>query len=245
MSSQNKLILDLSESIISLSNFDTEKDFVAISCEVNKKGECFHSGLVICFNNELKYFHYTGIKVELITLDSSELLQNHLLFKITEIIHKSEVSSFLGHCEVLLERGVKPKYGFVFDGSYYDPVNQEHFLQNAQHDFTTCVGFCIKVIRGHLYNNDEYLSLKDWEEIPLEKLSQEVPGLVSHMENEIQRYIQDSGTSRKELFASKHIKRILPIEILCSAFFLKLPIRKQQIQDQLPELQAEISKRVA
>ena len=142
MTSKIKL-LNIDEDLKKLEDCDFSKDFVSISSEIDENGVCVHSGLIICFQEQVFYYHYTGKSVLLNEITSE--LSNHssLFIKKIEIIFEDDVVTFLGHCEKLQKIGVKPNYGFIFNDSYYDSITKKSFLVNAQHDITTCVGFCI------------------------------------------------------------------------------------------------------
>ena len=99
-------------------------------------------------------------------------------------------------------------------------------LINAQHDITTCVGFCIKVIRGFLFNNDEYIRLNDWNINSLVDVEQ---WLFDYINRYLSIYAVTNNLTVSELYSQNELKRIMPSELLCSAFFEELPIAKLSI----------------
>lgn len=241
MTSKIKL-LNIDEDLIKIEDCDFSKDFVSISSEIDENGVCVHSGLIICFQEQVFYYHYTGKSVLLNEITSE--LSNHssLFIKKIEIILEDDVVTFLGHCEKLQKIGVKPNYGFIFNDSYYDSNTKESFLVNAQHDITTCVGFCIKVIRGFLFNNKEYIKIDDWENIDMSTLN---PNLVNCISHYLQKYATENGIQVQELFDKGELKRITPSELLTSGFFRDLPIGKASIESVKPEIEEFLVKKKA
>lgn len=224
------------EEIYKLSNYNFSEDLVGISLQLDDNNNCIHSGLIICLENEIYYFHYTGLEVKLENLTNTYNQKNNIVFKKLDIINKGEETTFLGFCEDLLENGVHPIYGFIFNDSYYDPNTGESYLVNSIHDITTCSGFCIKVIRGFIYNHPEYLKLNDWT---LESLNLANTNLIEFSMKTIREYaIEKNITSTEELFQTDELKRISPSEILASTFFNELPIRKIQIDQILLEVES-------
>lgn len=225
-----KALTELGEII----NVDLEDNFVAIGSYIDSNRFCQHSILIICYNKELKQFHYTGKEVELKNIDPNQ----EIYYKKLDIIHEDEVVAFLGFCEELIKIGVHPTYGFVFNDSFYDPFDKSNFLKNAKHDITTCSGFCIKVIRGFLYNNPEYLFLKDWN---YNSYLASPINLKSYMNFILENYATQNNTSLSQLFTLEEIKRITPLELLISAYYSDLPIRKVSIDFLINDLAARIS----
>lgn len=222
--------------LLNLNNCDLTNDFVAISSEVDEDGTCYHSGLIICYQEEVHYFHYTATEVRLEKL-VLPLTDKSIFIKHLNCIHNLEVEAFLGHCEKLLADGVSPIYGFVFNDSYYDTTSKDSFLVNAQHDITTCVGFCIKVIRGSLFNHDEYLKLSDWN---INTLQNTNPRLISYFNHVINNYCAIHNLTTTELISTDELKRITPTELLCSAFLVDLAIHKISIDLLIDRLIADI-----
>jgi hypothetical protein len=238
-----KLLLpfEIELEVILLSEADLSKNFVAIASEI-EDGECSHSGLIICFEKQITFFHYTGKTVELKNITSDISIKNDTYIKLLNIIVEDEVISFLGHCEKLKTKGIHPQYGFVFNNSYYDSTTKESFLINAEFDITTCVGFCIKVIRGFLFNNDEYLKLDDWNSSSLQSTQK---WLIEYMNKYLLIYAKENGISVENLYSKSELKRITPSELLSSGFFNDLPISKVSIETIRPNLESFISKKVA
>ena len=233
---ENYNLEELKAELSDINSCDLTNNFVAISVEVDENGLCYHSGLVICYDEELSYFHYTAKDVVLEKLDI--LLTGKAIFlKELNCIHTLEVESFLGHCEKLIEIGVSPIYGFIFNDSYYDSTTKESFLVNTQHDITTCVGFCIKVIRGFLYNHNEYLKLSDWNVSTLQGTNQ---GLIDYFNHQINNYSILHDVNITQLILIDELKRITPTELLGSGFFENLPIIKESIDAILNRLSLDI-----
>ncbi|MFT6443313.1 MAG: hypothetical protein ACJASM_002873 [Salibacteraceae bacterium] len=216
----------ISKELFSVDEIDTSRNFVALGLEVNNLNIGFHSGLIICYEEEVYYFHFTGEEVLMDCLTNDLDSRSNLFFKRLDIVVEMDVVTFYGHCLELQKKGVKPNYGFVFDGSYYDIKTKDYFLVNAKHDITTCVGFCIKVIRGFLIKNPEYIKVEDWSSLDLSTIRQNI---LDHINYYLEKYAIENHLSVKELYDKKDLKRILPTELLCSGFYIDLPIRKAQI----------------
>lgn len=212
---------------ILLSKVDLSEDFVAVASKINDEGVCTHSGLIICFEKKVLFFHYTGKTVELEDLTTKMSSMNETYIKKLNIIVEDDVVSFLGHCEKLKAKGIDPKYGFIFNDSYYDSKTKSSYLINAKYDITTCVGFCIKVIRGFLFNNEEYLKLSDWNVTSLKNAEQ---WLIDYMNKYLLIYAKENGLTIDDLYAKSELKRITPSELLSSGFFEDLPISKNSIE---------------
>jgi hypothetical protein len=224
------------ENIFELTAYDFQDDFVAITAEVDEEMFCKHSGLIISFEEKIFYFHFTGVKVELVEITDDLVKYNKLYFKKLDIILEDDVVSFLGHCEKLQRKGVHPLYGFVFNDSYYDS-SKLSYLTNSNHDITTCVGFCIKIIRGFIYNNSEYIKINDWSSSSVANVPQ---WLLDHIEKFLTIYATENNLTVDQLFSQDELKRILPSELLSSAFFQNLPIPKSQIDSVRPSLELYI-----
>lgn len=218
-----------------LKNIDCDENFVALGSNVNMDRFCYHSIIIICYNRKLMFFHYSGEKVELIDAEHTQ----EIYLKKLDIIHEEEVVAFLGFCEELSLIGVHPKYGFIFNDSFYNPFDKISFLKKAKYDITTCSGFCIKVIRGYLYNNPEYIFLKDWT---LESYNKAPENLKNYMITVLNNYAIENNTTLENLFTLEEIKRITPLELLISGFYNELPIRKESIDFLIKEIAESIIK---
>lgn len=234
--------MDYNNELIRLDNLDLDADFVSISCEIADNGYCKHSGFIINFQDQIFYFHYSGEEVLLEDITANFDQIKNIYIKELDIIPEPDVVSFLGHCQKLKKKGVHPTYGFVFDNSYYDPNTKDSFLVNAQHDITTCVGFCIKVIRGFLYNHEEYLKIGDWSNLNMEEIN---PRAVEYINHFLEKYAKANNISVDELFDKGDLKRITPSEILTSTYFQDLPISKNSIDEIRPGLEEYFLKMVA
>jgi hypothetical protein len=209
--------------VFNISEISTEEDFVACTTEIDDKGDCKHAGLLICFENELKYFHFNG------SVELTDTLPPNLYFKKLDLINDELVCSFLWHCEKLSNE-IKPLYSFYFDESYYDNKG-EYYLKGAKHDLTTCVGFCIKVLTGFLENR--YLEINDWNISTLESLGEIKDKFFKYLE----KLSKNEGISIEELFDKDKLKRILPSEMFSSSFYEKTPIRKENTDEILNHIE--------
>ena len=227
--------------LVGWKNINTDVDFVAIGSETrsinnNTRVICNHSFLLICLEKQLFKFHYTG---EVVLLEEVEIenLEGYY-FNILRIIHELQVSTFKGFCEDLLNL-VHPIYGFVFNDSFYSiDENKNFFLNNAIHDITTCSGFCVKVIRGFLINNPEYLRISDWD---INSFLNAPPGYRDYMNQVLINFAILNGLNDlDQLIALGELKRITPIELLISAYYTDLPIIKESIDWLLDTIDTKI-----
>lgn len=203
----------ITSNVLNISEISKEEDFVACTTEIDDEGTCYHSGLLICFEGELKYFHYTGKTVELV-----DTLPKNLYFKKTDLIEEELICSFLWHCEKLSNEA-NPIYGFFFDESYYDS-NGDYYLKNSKYDITTCVGFCLKVLTGFL--KTPYLETNDWDITSLDSLGDKKNRFLIYLHS----ISIKEGINIGELFNKDKLKRILPSEMFSTSFYTKTPIRK-------------------
>jgi hypothetical protein len=241
--SQKNTLFNFNTELIPVNKCNLDEDFVAISSIIETDGFCKHSGLLICYDESLSYFHFNGQTVELVDITASILTNSNLYFKKLDIIVSEETVSFLGHCEKLNNTSISPLYGFVFNNSYYDSETKEHFMVNAEHDITTCVGFCIKVLRGFLFNHDEYLKLADWN---VDSLASVETWIFDYINKYLTIYANQNNIKVDELYSDDELKRILPSELLSSGFFADLPIEKVTIDSIRPDLENHfVSSKVA
>jgi hypothetical protein len=200
-----------------------DKDFVSIAVLINDIGECQHSGFIIKLGDEFHLFHYTGKLIEIeYNIDNSQWY----FFKTLDIIGEDEVLTFLHHCEEVKDNSPTPSYGFVYDGSYF--VDGQYFTETGIQQFTTCVGFCLTIIKGFMHNHDEYLKLDDWDYESTQTEEFRNNYLYKFFEKNL-AILEQNYPDRIEEIKSNYIKRITPSELTSSAFFDKLPIQKSEI----------------
>lgn len=200
-----------------------DKDFVSIAVFINDIGECQHSGFIIKLGDDFHLFHYTG---ELIDIEYNIDNSKWYFFKTLDIIGEDEVLTFLHHCEEVKDNSPTPAYGFVYDGSYF--VDGQYFTETGIQQFTTCVGFCLTIIKGFMHNHDEYLKLDDWDFGSTQTEEFRNKYLYKFFERNLV-ILEQKYPDRIEEIKSNYIKRITPSELTSSAFFDKLPIQKSEI----------------
>jgi hypothetical protein len=200
-----------------------DKDFVSIAVLINDIGECQHSGFIIKLGDDFHLFHYTG---ELIDIEYNIDNSQWYFFKTLDIIGEDEVLTFLHHCEEVKDNSPTPAYGFVYDGSYF--VDGQYFTETGIQQFTTCVGFCLTIIKGFMHNHDEYLKLDDWDFGSTQTEEFRNKYLYKFFERNLV-ILEQKYPDRIEEIKLNYIKRITPSELTSSAFFDKLPIQKSEI----------------
>lgn len=217
------------------SNISTLPDnLIAVAIRIDERELADHAALLIGVNRQYYIFHFMedGIKNDdLARVDTNAQWIYH---KQLEVIDSMESETFLSHCERILNN-CNPKYGFLFDGSYYkDGV---HFSESGLPEYSTCVGFCINVISGYLYDHDKYFEVTDWDLIPVDHPSFEKyynAALETNPEMDVNMY-------------KSHHRRIKPSEYVAGAFMdhRGIPIRKTVIDLVISNIEAVISNKRA
>lgn len=214
------------------------ENLVAVAVKVDDLGLAFHSGLIIGVDGVYHLFHYGGNTVDLEDVPIDEWY----LCKELEIVDGQEFSlSFLAHCQNILSEE-SPNYGQYYDGSYYDE-DGKYFNEAGTSNFTTCVGFCIKVITGFIHKKEQYFELSDWDNATADSFYHNIPQF--YFDVFIKKFKQKNPKVSEGDFR-KAYKRISPSEYTASAFITDLPIRREAIQNILVNVDSTIkSKRLA
>lgn len=196
---------------------DTElpENIIAVAVNVDQDGIAYHSGLLVGVSGEYFIFHYPG------NTPNYEMIEypftgNWYYHKNLDILPQNLSLSFKQLCETIL-LNAQPKYGFVYGGSFYNE-NGVYISPDNLDEVTTCVGFCINVITGFLWNN-EYIQYEDWSEDDNE----------SELYTRWRAWFERKYTDNETRAYRPHIRRITPAELTSSAFFKELPIRKKEI----------------
>lgn len=213
----------IDKELIKSTEQNLDKYFVAAACLVNEQGLAQHVGLIIHSEEGYFLFHYTGQEV----LFEDGKIEEWYFHKSIGFILPEFCGIFLGHCKKIAQNA-KPEYGCFYNGSFYNS-NGEYYSQNQIPEFMTCVGFCINVIKGFI-EADEYFEYTDWTN---QKASQQY---ISEMIAQIQKiapYITEE-------MISDNIRRIKPSEFVGSAFLKNIPIRKNDIDLIIDDLEKVI-----
>lgn len=192
-------------------------DFVAIGSYLNHDGVPGHSLFIINFRDEVFAYHYTGDPQVGILLEPS--YYERCFHKVTKTIDPRLIPSFIIMCRRIMG-SASPRYGYFYSGEYFDKEGN-HFSDKEIGETMTCAGFLLNVLKGFL--ELDYLVYEDWNgpSYPTEK----------YVEEYAAKYNLDPAT-----IAESH-RRISPLELLCSAFYTLLPIRKNQIDLKVDETQ--------
>lgn len=209
--------------IINIGDGDSIADnVVAVAVKIDDHGVAVHSGLLVGVDNEYYLFHYTSKEV---LLENPVPKDEWYFCKELEIIDGEEYSlNFLAHCQTILQEEA-PNYGFWFDGSYYDG-NGRYFTNGKAKNYTTCVGFCIKVISGFIQNHDEYFVLSDWD---VSTMSNMLENNQEYFHKFFLRFSENNPGITADDF-KQSFKRITPLEYTGSAFLKKMPVRKADLE---------------
>lgn len=198
------------EIIKTLQEGDRDCDFVALGFLENEGNN--HATLIIKYNSELYQYHYTSREIDFSNVSYD------FFHKITETIQTSLVPAFYAHCREILKRA-NPQYGYFYSGEFYDR-NGIHFSDKAVGERMTCVGFCLNVLKGFL--EEDYIYYLDWDEN-----SHDSPDYLVKYANNHNLKIEDISLSHR---------RITPLELLTSAFFVDTPIKKTKIDSKKEEV---------
>lgn len=216
--------ITIENELIAIGECDKSDDFVAVGIILDENGIGYHSGILLCLSETLYFFHYTGRDVVIDIIDKDYEYWYSLYIKELSIVEPEKVEYFLGFCEILRDE-VHPVYGWLFTNSFYS-VDGSYYsdIENIP-DITTCVGFCINVIRGFLYNNDQYITIEDWDDSSLNEYQE---AFMKNVTAQLAK-IEEINPERLNEITQQNFKRIMPSELTSSAFYKNLPITKINI----------------
>lgn len=191
----------------------SEDDFVAIAVKIDENGLAVHSGLLIKYRNDASFFHFDSQDVLLKEVDLNKA--DRVFHKELTIIDKKLIPAFINHCKII-KHTAKPTYGYFYSGSYYE--NGDYHSDTELPQLMSCVGFCINVITGFL-EEKKYIEFSDWKSIS--------PKAEAYFNKFIADFVKTFPEADIEDL-KRDFRRIKPSELLSSAYFNSLPIRKIQ-----------------
>lgn len=200
------------EIINTLTEDDIKNKYVAIGCYINEDKIPYHSTIVIRYNNEIKHLHFDGKKILY-----DKIYNESSFHKITDTINVKLLPSFIMMCRRVM-KSAQPRYGYFYSGEFYNS-NGIHFSEKEIEETMTCSGFVLNILKGFL--EEDYIYFDDWDNSPYPT----------------KKYLEDFANYfklDKNKIINSH-RRISPLELLCSGYFSKLPIRKNQIESKLGE----------
>jgi len=224
MSILNQIPTDLKK----LCEYDRTKDYIGISITMNSQGIGYHSGIIICSDEIIYHFHFTG---QMIYEEFGPVVPNNIYIKELKILNTALVTTYKAIAEIIYEDAVID-YGIVFDKSFFKP-DGSYYATNGIPNVVTCVGFCIKVISAFLYNQEEYLNVDDWDTTSLESIENDLPGLVEYTID----YLNQVVPGLSDELLQTLVKRIRPSELTSSAFYNSLPVAKGNIDTIRPAIE--------
>lgn len=196
---------------------------------IDTDGNLSHAGIVVTYNGTKRIIHFNPPNILFDEIDCYTLF-----FKELKFIEPELIPSFLAHCE-MLEKTVKPKYFYFYANSKYDEKGS--FVSDGDlPEYMTCVGFCLNVIR-HFLIDAEFIEYTDWDITTLEDVPEEY---IIRKINQI--FLLYPDIDKNEIMSN--IRRILPIDYL-SAAFIKVVVRKEQVDKIKPRLTTTIKERLA
>jgi hypothetical protein len=197
-------------------------NLVGVAVRINRDGVAVHSALIIGVDGDYSLFHFDGD----VLFDNPTPTDQWFFCKSLDFVNAEEYSlNFLAHCKTIMKEDT-PLYGFLFDGSYYDERGK-YFTETGIRNYTTCVGFCIKVISGFMQSYNKYFEFDDWNEDSMEPINEQVSEY-------FQLFFQTLKITSPHITEDdfrKYYKRITPAEYVASAYLSELPIRKQSIDE--------------
>lgn len=218
----------IQQNMLHYADHDIDEEFMGVSVWLDKNGSPKHSGLVLCYEGEKLFFHFTA---EEVLLEDVTENANDIYFKKLELFPDIYLPYIRAHFDLLLET-VNPEYGFVFTDSFYNEFGTYISDIDDLPDFCTCVGFCINVIRSLLLNNSKYIEIDDWKSESLDKVNE---SFIDYVDNYLKLVSNFKPEKLEEVKAATY-KRITPLELLTSGFFAKpnkIPVRKSSIDPKI------------
>jgi hypothetical protein len=113
----------------------------------------------------------------------------------------------------------------------------EYFSDRGISEVTTCVGFCISVIAGFIYHEDNYFDLSAWDADSVEEFRLKY---TQFFDARLQELAEMHPNEYGDLILN-HLKRITPSEYTASAFINVLPITKPAIDEILENIKTALS----
>lgn len=194
-----------------LTEENSQKEFIAIGSYITNTGVPYHSVFIIKYENRLYQFHYTGREISF-----DENIDPLCFHKVTDTIPSALLPSFIMMCKQVLKKA-SPRYGYFYSGEYFD-MNGNHFSDKAIGETMTCAGFVLNVLKGFLEN--DYLDYSEWA------------STTHDVNNYVEDYARRFSINSTEIQISH--RRISPLDLICSAFFVNLPIPKSNIDSMKP-----------
>jgi hypothetical protein len=220
----------IEQNMLHFDDHDIDDEFMGIAVWLNESGSPKHSGIVLCYDGEKLFFHFTSQEVLLddVTGDAKDIY-----YKKLELFPDIYLPYIRAHFDLLLET-VNPKYGFIFTNSFYNDFGTYISDIDDLPDFCTCAGFCINVIRSLLLKNPKYIEIDDWKNESLEKVNE---SFINYVDNYLKLVSNFKPEKLEEVKAATY-KRITPLELLISGFFAKpnkIPVRKSDIDPKISD----------
>jgi hypothetical protein len=185
--------------------------FIAIGTtydEFNGLLEGYHSSIILCCDDRIHILHFNNGIVEFCELPENER-RDYYIKRLNYLCPgDGEIEAFYVFCKKIQENS-NIKYGFIFDGGFYNAITGEYFSNAEMPEISTCVGFCVNVLTGWIYDIEEYFAYEEWELLPIENPA-------------FQRHFNIAVIHFPELDISdyqRHHRRISPDDFMLSGFF--------------------------
>lgn len=175
-----------------------------------------HAGIIIRYGDEYKVFHF-GPPIIFENVTASWHFIKDLI-----VIDSRLTASIYNLCTKIIAQK-PPQYGMLFDGAFWN-LNGDFFSQSGMPHYSTCVGFCMSVLKGALYGVD-FIQYTDWTVEDNFGVDQ-----MGYAEQWIERIMQQNPSLDIEEVV-KNIKRITPIEFFTASFSKAVPVNKEFVDN--------------
>jgi hypothetical protein len=206
--------------LLKFNDHELPENFVSIAVQVKEEDLTLaHAAILIRHENINYLHHFPGSQ-------PPEVIENFNdsgwhIYKIIESFNvndASEVGSFLQYCKRICSQS-KITYSYIGDGSSYSDKGEYISKMNLP-EFGTCVGFCINTLTNAIIDiEDSFLKLDDWDD------SEIIEWVDAWSKKQVDQKYPNLDWTLYNAFK----KRITPLEFLCTSFFNKYPINKNQI----------------
>lgn len=194
-----------------------------------------HSALFICLKGDLYIFHFLPEGIYFHHTNELPNIGNYYHKKLEFMsTSPSVIEAFIAHCKSIQAQS-NLEFGFIFDGSYYNPITHKHFSKSGLPELSTCVGFCINVLSGWIIEKELYLEISDWNSINVEH-----PSFNEYYRTNLSKFPNINQGQFKA-----HHKRITPNECTASAYFgmSDITIAKAKIDSIIAKFNEVVSKK--
>lgn len=186
-----------------------------------------HSGILICVNGDMNFFHWDQKNIVLEKLEGYKGAGNIYHRKLNFLPTSSPILFAMLARFRKIALNTRLAYSMIAESDA--KYNERGIFESATGlpELSSCVGFCINVLRGFLVKTRVFIDIEDWSLMPIE----------GH-ENTL-RWMQEAKelypNLSEEIYRRNH--RRIKVHDLALAAYAKpgeLPVRKKFIEDRQP-----------